>query len=123
MSSSTRGRSRLIACRSAFAACLLLEPFSLLCTARPDQITSDLGKNAGDCCYAEVRTALALAARPVAQAGGFGSVAFPTSGSAEAQPSFLRGVAALHSFEYEEANNAFRQAQTIDPSFAMAYWG
>ncbi|HEX2442357.1 MAG TPA: hypothetical protein VHJ77_00310 [Vicinamibacterales bacterium] len=32
-------------------------------------------------------------------------------------------MAALHSFEYEEALDAFRQAQTIDPAFAMAYWG
>ena len=66
---------------------------------------------------------LALGAHPSTQARGFGVITFPTSGSAEAQPYFLRGVAALHSFEYEEANEAFRQAQKIDPGFAMAYWG
>src|SRR5213594_2318868 len=66
---------------------------------------------------------LALGAHPSTQAGGLGVITFPTSGSAEAQPSFLRGVAALHSFEYEDANEAFRQAQKIDPGFAMAYWG
>ena len=36
---------------------------------------------------------------------------------------FLRGVAWLHSFGYEDAIDAFRAAQKIDPSFAMAYWG
>lgn len=54
---------------------------------------------------------------------GLGPVEFPTSGAAAAQPHFLRGVAALHSFEYEEAQEAFRQAQAIEPDFAMAYWG
>lgn len=38
-------------------------------------------------------------------------------------PHFLRGMTALHNFEYEEANEAFRQARTIDPGFALAYWG
>jgi tetratricopeptide (TPR) repeat protein len=52
-----------------------------------------------------------------------GSISFPNSGKAEAQPAFLRGVAALHSFWYDEAADAFREAQAIDPSFAMAYWG
>src|SRR5438552_11750118 len=66
---------------------------------------------------------LALGAHPSTQARGFGVITFPTSGSAEAQPHFLRGVAALHSFEYEEANEAFRQVQKIDPGFEMAYWG
>lgn len=58
-----------------------------------------------------------------AQPGGFGRITFPTSGSDVAQREFLRGVAALHSFEYEEANEAFLNAQQIDPDFAMAYWG
>ena len=48
---------------------------------------------------------------------------FPTSGSPAAQPSFLRGVTALHNFEYEDAVEAFREAQRIDRDFAMAYWG
>jgi tetratricopeptide (TPR) repeat protein len=52
-----------------------------------------------------------------------GSVAFPNSGAAEAQESFLQGLALLHSFEYPEAREAFREAQRIDPEFAMAYWG
>jgi len=52
-----------------------------------------------------------------------GRVSFPTSGAATAQPAFIRGVLFLHSFEYDDAIEAFRQAQKADPSFAMAYWG
>jgi tetratricopeptide (TPR) repeat protein len=55
--------------------------------------------------------------------GQFGTIHFQTSGAAPAQPHFLRGVAALHSFEYEEALDAFRQARAVDPGFAMACWG
>jgi tetratricopeptide (TPR) repeat protein len=52
-----------------------------------------------------------------------GRISFPTSGSAQAQPLFVRGVLFLHSFEYDDAIEAFRQAQKADPGFAMAYWG
>jgi tetratricopeptide (TPR) repeat protein len=45
------------------------------------------------------------------------------SAPADAQREFLRGLAALHTFEYEEANDAFLTAQKLDPDFAMAYWG
>ena len=52
-----------------------------------------------------------------------GKIDFPTSGSEEVQRHFLRGVAALHSFWYEEALAAFRQSTEVDPNFAMGYWG
>jgi len=52
-----------------------------------------------------------------------GHISFPTSGSAAAQPAFIRGVLLLHSFEYDDAIEAFRRAERIDPRFAMAYWG
>jgi hypothetical protein len=52
-----------------------------------------------------------------------GMVDFPTSGSAEAQAHFLRGVAALHSFWYDVALEEFRQSTTIEPDFIMGYWG
>lgn len=52
-----------------------------------------------------------------------GSISFPNSGAPEAQQAFLRGVAALHSFWYEEAAEAFREARRIDPEFVMAAWG
>jgi tetratricopeptide (TPR) repeat protein len=35
----------------------------------------------------------------------------------------MRGVLLLHSFEYDDAIASFREAQRIDPSFALAYWG
>jgi tetratricopeptide (TPR) repeat protein len=50
-------------------------------------------------------------------------VSFPNSGAREAQESFLRGLAALHNFEYPAARKAFREAQKVDPDFVMAYWG
>jgi tetratricopeptide (TPR) repeat protein len=65
----------------------------------------------------------AVAAGTFAQPAGLGRIEFPTSGSAAAQPDFVRGVAALHTFEYDEAVAAFRRARRLDPAFAMAYWG
>jgi tetratricopeptide (TPR) repeat protein len=55
---------------------------------------------------------------------GLGVVDFPTSTrSAPAQQQFLRGMLLLHLFEYPAAERAFIEARTIDPAFAMAYWG
>src|SRR5689334_19149962 len=64
-----------------------------------------------------------LAHRGNAQSGQYGEVAFANSGAAAAQPAFLRGLALLHNFQYPEAADAFREAQRLDPGFAMAYWG
>lgn len=58
-----------------------------------------------------------------AQTPRLGTIDFPTSGAAAAQPSFIRGVLYLHSFEYPKAAAAFREAQRLDPGFVMAYWG
>jgi len=58
-----------------------------------------------------------------AQQASLGSVSFPTTGKPEAQARFLRGVAALHSFWYEEALEEFRAATQADPGFVMGYWG
>lgn len=58
-----------------------------------------------------------------AQSAGLGRISFPTSGPADAQSHFLRGVLFLHSFEYREAREEFAQARKIAPDFAMAYWG
>ncbi|HEX2465822.1 MAG TPA: hypothetical protein VHR17_14460, partial [Thermoanaerobaculia bacterium] len=53
-----------------------------------------------------------------------GTVDFPTSASSpEAQSHFLRGVAALHSFGWKQAIAEFEAAQSIEPDFAMPYWG
>src|SRR5258708_16255471 len=62
---------------------------------------------------------LALDGQPSAQPARPAAVTFPTSGSAEARPLFLRGVTALHLFEYEEANKAFRETHKLDPGFLM----
>src|SRR5688572_5827039 len=58
-----------------------------------------------------------------AQTSELGKVEFPTSGSPQAQAHFLRGLAALHSFWYEEALEAFRESTKVEPDFMMGYWG
>ncbi len=62
----------------------------------------------------------ALAAEEIVD---LGTLDFPNSGSEEAQESFIRGVLLLHSFEFEDAAEAFQEAQAVDPDFALAYWG
>ena len=52
-----------------------------------------------------------------------GELEFRVTGSDKAQPSFEKGLLLLHSFEYEDAAEAFREAISIDPGFVMAYWG
>jgi len=66
---------------------------------------------------------LVMSVLPLPGVAQVGTVEFPNSGSIEAQESFLRGVALLHDFEYASAGEAFREAQRIDPRFALAYWG
>jgi tetratricopeptide (TPR) repeat protein len=58
-----------------------------------------------------------------AQEAQLGRVEFKTSGSEKAQAHFLRGLAALHSFWYEEALEGFREATRAEPDFMMGYWG
>lgn len=52
-----------------------------------------------------------------------GDVELHNTGAPDAQADFLAGLAALHSFWYEEARDLFQRAQEIDPGFALAYWG
>lgn len=66
---------------------------------------------------------LAVAIASPAMAQTLGTVAFPNSGRPDAQAPFLQGMLLLHSFEYEDAANAFREAQRSDPDFALAFWG
>lgn len=79
-----------------------------------------------------VRIALTLAlgstfassgADAAAQERALGTIDFPNSGSREAQRPFIEGVLLLHSFEFDDAAEAFRKAQEVDPDFALAYWG
>jgi tetratricopeptide (TPR) repeat protein len=58
-----------------------------------------------------------------AQTPRLGTIDFPMSGAPAAQAPFVRGVLLLHSFEYQDALQAFREAQRIDSGFALAYWG
>jgi tetratricopeptide (TPR) repeat protein len=105
---------------------MFMKPYSAVCTRRPS-------------CLRFILIAIFVAGIPQvsigeldqaspsseghASLGQLGTIEFPASGSAEAHPHFLRGVAALHSFWYEEAIEAFRRATTIDPNFVMGYWG
>ncbi len=52
-----------------------------------------------------------------------GSVHFSTSCSNTAEVSFNHAVALLHSFQYEQARQAFSDISAKDPSCAMAQWG
>jgi tetratricopeptide (TPR) repeat protein len=52
-----------------------------------------------------------------------GSVHFPTSCQPDLAGSFNRAVALLHSFQYEQARQAFTEISVRDPQCAMAVWG
>lgn len=52
-----------------------------------------------------------------------GKVSFPISCAPATQSAFERGVALLHSFGYEEAEEQFTEITQKDPSCAMAHWG
>ncbi len=60
---------------------------------------------------------------PAAAADHLGTVVFPTSCSSTVQPTIERGVALLHSFQYEEAAQEFTVAAHRDSSCAMCHWG
>jgi tetratricopeptide (TPR) repeat protein len=52
-----------------------------------------------------------------------GTVSFPISCAPASQKPFERGVALLHSFGYEEAEQQFTAVAKTDPACAMAHWG
>ena len=52
-----------------------------------------------------------------------GMVNLEVTGSAKAVPEFEKGLLLLHSFEYQDAREAFRNARELDPQMPMAYWG
>ncbi|MCU1306071.1 MAG: hypothetical protein JWN45_766, partial [Acidobacteriaceae bacterium] len=52
-----------------------------------------------------------------------GSVHFTTSCSKASEADFNRAVALLHSFQYEQADQAFNSVYSKDPKCAMAQWG
>jgi tetratricopeptide (TPR) repeat protein len=52
-----------------------------------------------------------------------GTVDFKVSCAPDARPEFIRGVALLHSFFYEEARRLFTDVAARDPNCVMAQWG
>ena len=67
-----------------------------------------------------------VACLPAAAGAGeesMGVISFENSGAPAAQADFIKGLAALHNFQYPIAERAFQRAQAADPDFAMAYWG
>ena len=52
-----------------------------------------------------------------------GNVNFPTSCSPQVQAALEKGLALLHSFQYQESAQAFGNAAQRDGQCAMAYWG
>jgi tetratricopeptide (TPR) repeat protein len=52
-----------------------------------------------------------------------GKVSFPVSCAPDSQKAFERGVALLHSFGYEQAEEQFAEIVQKDPACAMAHWG
>ncbi len=69
---------------------------------------------------ATVLQADTLSAAPPDQ---LGKVNFPTSCTAEVQPTIEKGVALLHSFQYKESEQTFADAASREPKCAMAHWG
>src|SRR5262249_17610381 len=51
------------------------------------------------------------------------SAASPAAVQADAPSTIARAIEALHYFEYEDANAAFREAHRLDASLVMAWWG
>src|SRR5438477_1255643 len=54
---------------------------------------------------------------------GAGTVDFKVSCTPDARSEFIRGMALLHSFFYEEARRVFTAVAAKDPNCAMAQWG
>lgn len=70
-----------------------------------------------------ILVALSCRSPPTTQEPQLGSLDFPTSASAAAQDHFIKGMLLLHSFEFDDAREAFVEAQKVESDFAMAYWG
>ena len=52
-----------------------------------------------------------------------GTVSFAVTCAPSVQTSFVRGVALLHDFWYQEAQRQFEEIAKADPNCAMAHWG
>jgi tetratricopeptide (TPR) repeat protein len=88
--------------RSFFAAAIIV---AVLCGSLPVHIAADSSRSAH---------------HPGNQAG---NVNFPTDCSPSVQSTMERGLALLHSFQYQGAEEAFMGAAKGDPVCVLAYWG
>jgi tetratricopeptide (TPR) repeat protein len=75
------------------------------------------------CVLALVSPVLAQESHEHAGAGTLGTVKFANSCRADLQPTFARGMALLHSFEFGPAIDAFKNTSDADPSCGIALWG
>src|SRR5476651_432625 len=68
---------------------------------------------------------LSFLALPAARASAesLGTVSFVVSCAPAVETSFVRGVALLHDFWYQEAQRQFEDIAKTDPGCAMAHWG
>ena len=66
---------------------------------------------------------LAVACSSPSKKDALGELAFNVTGSEAANAHFIKGHLLMHSFEYDDAADAFREAMQEDPSCVMAYWG
>lgn len=74
-------------------------------------------------CFAQQKTEKVEVSSGPAVETALGKVDFPNSCTQAAQPSFVRGVVLLHSFQYSASEQAFADAAKADPHCAMTYWG
>jgi tetratricopeptide (TPR) repeat protein len=75
------------------------------------------------CVLALVSPVLAQDTHQHGEAGKLGTVKFANSCRADLQPTFARGMALLHSFEFGPAIAAFKSTSDADPSCGIALWG
>lgn len=65
----------------------------------------------------------AAVAQTPGQASHLGTVQFATSCAAATQPTFVKGVALLHSFGFSAATQSFNDVLAADSTCVAAYWG
>jgi hypothetical protein len=68
-------------------------------------------------------TRATVAQTPAHDAGHLGTVHFATSCASAAGPTFTRGVAQLHSFNFSDAVRSFNEVLAGDSTCTAAYWG
>jgi hypothetical protein len=75
------------------------------------------------CSLVAAATAKAHPPKTASHPDEFGKVNFPTSCSPQVQLTIEKGVALLHSFQYQQVKQTFTEASQQDPHCAIAFWG